>query len=252
MIKITDDDLVLLYYGEHEDPALARKVAADQELSARFEALGAELGQIDNFSPPVPDEDYGVDTWLKISPQLTVSPENSTGFWNSLRHGLARPRFSFTGIAAVAVVAVLAFMLGRQGTQPGMELPTDNGIPQTASLGQLDTQRLLTSSVSGHLEQLNIVLTEFANSEESRSNEAERATDMLVANRLYRQAAAARGDQALATFLAGLEPLLIEMAYEAHQGSPATRNRMQQEIRGSLLFRVRAVSQRLQNSTIST
>ena len=252
MNKITDDDLVLLYYGEHEDPALARKVAADQELSARFEALGAELGQIDNFSPPVPDEDYGVDTWLKISPQLTVSPENSTGFWNSLRHGLARPRFSFTGIAAVAVVAVLAFMLGRQGTQPGMELPTDNGIPQTASLGQLDTQRLLTSSVSGHLEQLNIVLTEFANSEESRSNEAERATDMLVANRLYRQAAAARGDQALATFLAGLEPLLIEMAYEAHQGSPATRNRMQQEIRGSLLFRVRAVSQRLQNSTIST
>jgi len=252
MKKITNDDLVLLYYGEHENPELAKMVAADLELSARFEALGLELGQIDNFSPPARDDDYAAETWLKISPQLAVSRENPAGFWNRLRNGLAQPHFSFAGVAALSVVAVLAFMLGRQGTQPGIELPITNGIPQTASLAGLGTQRLLTSSVSGHLEQVNIVLTEFANSDESRANEAERVTDMLVANRLYRQAAAARGDQALASFLAGLEPLLIEMAYEAHQDSPATRNRMQQEIRGSLLFRVRAVSQRLQNSTIST
>lgn len=252
MKKITNDDLVLLYYGEHEDPGLAKMVAADPELSVRFDALGLELGQIDNFSPPAHDEDYGVETWLKISPQLAVSREKPAGFWSSLRNGLAQPRFSFSGVAALAVVAVLAFMLGRQGTQPGLELPTANGIPQTASLAELDTRRLLTSSVSGHLEEINMAFTEFANSDKSRANEAERATDMLVANRLYRQAAAARGDQALASFLAGLEPLLIEMAYEAHQDSPATRNRMQQEIRDSLLFRVRAVSQRLQNSTIST
>ncbi|MEE4216140.1 MAG: hypothetical protein V2I48_00860 [Xanthomonadales bacterium] len=252
MKKITNDDLVLLYYGEHDDPGLAKMVAADPELSARFEALGNELGQIDSFSPPARDDNYGVDTWMKISPQLAVSHEKPAGYWSRLRAGLAQPRFSLAGVAAVAVVAVLTFMLGRQDTQPGMELPIDNKISQSTAMAQLDTERLLTSSVSGHLEQLNIVLTEFANSDHSRTNEAERATDMLVANRLYRQAAAARGDHALASFLAGLEPLLIEMAYEAHRDSPATRSRMQQEIRDSLLFRVRAVSQRLQNSTIST
>jgi hypothetical protein len=117
---------------------------------------------------------------------------------------------------------------------------------------ELDTTRLLTASVSGHLEELNIVLTEFVNSDQSAAFEAGRATDMLVANRLYRTAAAARGDHKLATFLAGLEPLLIELAYEAYRESPETRGRMQQEVRDSLLFRVRAVSQHLQNSTVST
>ena len=66
------------------------------------------------------------------------------------------------------------------------------------------------------------------------------------------QRTAARGDQKLAAFLASLEPLLIEMAYEAYRNSPETRGRMQQEVRDGLLFRVRAVSQQLQKSTLST
>lgn len=252
MKEISNDELVLLYYGEHDDPGLAAKVAASPELSARFDALTAELGQIDHFAPPALDQSYGAETWLKISPQLAVAQEEPAGFWNSLRSGLARPRFSFAGITALGVVAVLAFMLGRQDMQPGSEMQAGTGSPQTAMLAEMHSQRLLTSTVSGHLDQLNIVLTEFAYSDESPALEAEQATDMLVANRLYRQAAASRGDHKLAAFLAGLEPLLIEMAYEAHRDSPETRKRMQQEVRDSLLFRVRAVNQQLQNSTLST
>jgi hypothetical protein len=116
----------------------------------------------------------------------------------------------------------------------------------------LDTARLLTASVSEHLEQMNVVLTEFAHGPESPNFGAERATGLLVTNRLYRQAAAARGDRQLAGFLASLEPLLIELAYEAWRDSPQTRDRMQQEVRERLLFRVRAVSQQLQNTTVST
>jgi hypothetical protein len=142
-------------------------------------------------------------------------------------------------------------MLGRQGGQPEGSMPGEAGLPQVAAM-QLDTKRLLTSSVSGHLDQLNIVLTEFVNMDDSSAFDAERVTDMLVANRLYRQSAAARGDQKLAAFLAALEPLLIELAYEAYRDSPTTRNRMQQEVRDSLLFRVRAVNQHLQQSTLST
>ena len=250
MKQITNEDLVLLYYGEHEDPGLAARVAASPELSARFDALSAELGLMDRVSPPTRDDDYGVDTWLKLSPRLAVAQEQPASFLDSLRATLARPRFSFAGVAAMAFVAVLAFLLGRQGTPPGGEL-LEPGLPQMAA-SELDTTRLLTASVSGHLEELNIVLTEFVNSDQSAAFEAGRATDMLVANRLYRTAAAARGDHKLATFLAGLEPLLIELAYEAYRESPETRGRMQQEVRDSLLFRVRAVSQHLQNSTVST
>ena len=251
MSKITNDDLVLLYYGEHEDPDLARRVASSPELSARFEALSNELAAMDQYAPPALDEAYGAETWMKISPQLAATQEKPAGFFNGLRAALARPRFSFAGVAAVALVAVLAFMLGRQGTQPGSMGTVESGLPQIAAM-ELDNGRLLTSSVSGHLDELNIVLTEFVNMDESSAFNAERVTDMLVANRLYRQSAAARVDQKLAAFLAALEPLLIELAYEAYRDSPATRNRMQQEVRDSLLFRVRAVNQHLQQSTLST
>ena len=69
---------------------------------------------------------------------------------------------------------------------------------------------------------------------------------------LYRQAAASKGNLQLAAFLAELEPLLIELAYEAHKTSPATRDRMQQEVRDSVLFRVRIMNQQLSNSNVST
>ena len=53
-------------------------------------------------------------------------------------------------------------------------------------------------------------------------------------------------------FLGDLEPMLIELAYEAYRHSPATRDRMQQEVKDNLLFRVRLISQQLNNSTLST
>lgn len=249
MKPISDDDLVLLYYGEHDDPGLAARVAGDAELSRRFDAIGAELGQLDRFAPPPRGEDYGADTWQAISARLANDEPRPAGLLQTLRGVLARPRFSFAGVAALALVAVLAFMLGRQGTVPVSQPPA--GAPAMAA-NDLDTERLLTASVSEHLEQMNIVLTEFANGPESPNFGAERATDLLVSNRLYRQAAAARGDQKLAAFLASLEPLLIEMAYEAWRDSPQTRDRMQQEVRERLLFRVRAVGQQLQNTTVST
>ena len=251
MKKITDNDLLLLYYGEHDDQELARIVASSAELSARFDRLSAEMAAMDQFAPPVRDENYGAETWMNISPALAAASDEPDGFLAGLRSALARPRFSFAGVAAVAVVAVLAFMLGRQGGQPGGTMPADPVAQPMAAL-EMDSARLLISSVSAHLDQLNIVLTEFVNMDESSAFSAERVTDMLVANRLYRQSAASRGDQKLAAFLAALEPLLIELAYEAYRESPETRGRMQQEVKDSLLFRVRAVSRHLQNTTLST
>ena len=52
MKTIRDDDLVLLYYGEHEDPTLARRVAADPELSRRFQRLSTELATLEHWTAP--------------------------------------------------------------------------------------------------------------------------------------------------------------------------------------------------------
>ncbi len=251
MNKITDEDLVLLFYGEHDDPDLAAKVARSEELSARFDALCAELKLADAYHPPHRGSDYGADVWQKISPRLEGERKQATGRFGSWLAALGQPRFSLAGALSIALVAVLAFMFGRNGVQDGFEeLTVPLNIPVVA-MADIDSDRLLTHSVSSHLEQVNLVLTQFANSTSSRSNEATYATDMLVSNRLYRQAATTQGNHKLAAFLAELEPLLIELAYEAQSGSQATRERMQKEVRDSLLFRVRVMNNQLNKPEIS-
>ena len=265
MKNITDDDLTLLYYGEHNDPGLAARVAASVELSTRFDALCTELQAVDVLVPPERGDDFGAEVWRRISPRLATGQDQPVSRWKALLPSLRQPRFSFAGAFSIAMVVTLAFFLGRQGGQPGEALQLESSAGPALVLADIDAGRLLTRSVSSHLEEVNLVFTQFANtpqSSETRSseaqasetqssdNEARRATDMLVANRLYRQAAVAKGDLKLAAFLAQLEPVLIELAYEAHKTSATTRDRMQQEIRNSLLFRVRVMNKQLNHSQI--
>ena len=248
---ITDEDLTLLYYGEHEDPALALTVAESAELSARYDALCAELKLADAYQPPQRGDDYGAEVWQRISSQLGTAEKNPVSRLSAWFASILRPRFSLAGALSIVLVAALAFMLGRNGAQDiGNDATSPAGLTPTRVAG-IDSDRLLSRSVAAHLEQVNIVLTQFVNTNETSSNETEHATDMLVANRLYRQAAEAQGNQKLASFLADLEPLLIELAYQAQSGSPATRERMQQEVRDGLLFRVRVMNNQLNKPEIS-
>jgi hypothetical protein len=251
MRKITDDDLMLLYYGEHDDPELALRVAESEELSARYDALCAELELADAYAPPARDDNYGSEVWQRISPKLAEEAGGQTTGFRAWLNTLSQPRFSLAGAMSIVLVAFLAFLLGRN---TGLDVPTEPVIPDGGmSLAEagIDAQRLLTNSVSGHLEELNIVLTQFANSDEADPNESTYATDMLVANRLFRQAASAQGNRQLAAFLGELEPLLIEMAYEAQTRSRESRQRMQAEVRDGLLFRLRTMNKKLNQSEIS-
>ena len=251
MRKITDEDLILLYYGEHDDPALAVTVAESDEFSARYDALCDELKLADAYQPPLRGDDYGAEVWQRISPVLAEADTRSTGRLGAWLASLVQPRFSLAGALSIALVAALAFTLGRNGSQETGSQPM---VPPTATqvaLADIDSSRLLTHSVSAHLEQVNLVLTQFVNTSVTSSNETGYATDMLVANRLYRQAAESQGNHKLAVFLADLEPLLIELAYGAQSGSPATRERMQQEVQNGLLFRVRVMNKQLNKPQFS-
>jgi hypothetical protein len=265
MKNITEEDLILLFYGEHDDPKLAQYVAGSENLSARFEQLSAELSLVENFVPPERDENYGSDVWQQISTKLEPTANKKRGILAWFRNGflgqLSTPSVSLAGATSIAVVATLAFIIGRQGgQQPVNTIPNPQSgelITQAATAAEvyayasIDSERLLTRSVAGHLEQVNLMLTQFANTNVSTAKETEYATDMLVANRLYRQAASNQGDTQLAAFLASLEPLMIEMAYEAQKGSPETRERMQQEVKNGLLFRVRVMNNQLSKSEVS-
>ena len=252
MKHITDDDLTLLYYGEHENPELPAEVAGSPELSQRFDELSAQLQRMDEWMPPARGDDYGSDVWRRIEPRLTPEYSEAGPRWKAWLAGLMQPRLSLAGALSLVLVASLAFMLGRQADQSDSPLPQVQELPSSIAFSGMDTERLLTSSVSGHLEQLNLTFTQFANSPETSLAAAERATDMLIANRLYRKSAESQGKQQLARFLAGLEPLLIELAYEAHKATPESLDRMQKEVRDTLLFRVRVMNQQLKQPNIST
>jgi len=242
---ITDEDLTLLYYGEHEDPALAATVAESAELSARYDGLCAELKLADAYQPPLRGDDYGADVWQRISPRLGDEKSKAGGRLGNWLATFFQPRFSLAGALSIVLVAALAFMLGRNGgTLPGSDPVNATSVAATSG-AEINSDRLLNRSVSAHLEQVNILLTQFVNTSETSAGETGHVTDLLVANRLYRQAAVAQGNQKLAAFLADLEPLLIELAYQAQSGSAATRERMQQEVENGLLFRVRVMNQQL-------
>ncbi len=248
---ITDEDLTLLFYGEHDDPALAVLVAESEEFSARYDALCAELKLVDAYQPPQRGDEYGAEVWQRISSQLGDEDTKTTGRLGEWFASLVQPRFSLGGALSIALVAILAFTLGRNGGQVTTNDPSTPPGVTPVTLADIDSSRLLGHSVSAHLEQVNLVLTQFVNTSETSSKDTEYATDMLVANRLYRQAAVSQGNQKLAAFLADLEPLLIELAYQAQSGSAATRERMQQEVKDGLLFRVRVMNKQLNKPEIS-
>ena len=249
MSKISDEELTMLYYGEHEDPDLAARVAQSKELSARFAALSEAMELVDSYQAPDRGEDYGAEVWQRIAPHLGHSgngPESASEPWWAV---LTRPRVSLAGIFSLAMVAVLAFMLGRNGNIP---IQPGNPVEFPPAFTGINSERLLDTRVAGHLGRLNVGLTEFAHSQNPSTGEADWAMDMLVANRLYRQTATAGGNRRLASFLEGLEPLLIELAYEAHLDSVTTRRRMQEEVREDLLFKIRVMNKQLKTKEIST
>jgi len=249
MRKVTEKDLTLLYYGEHKEPDLAAIVAESAELSARFKALSDELELVDAYQPPERGVEYGAEVWQRISPHLIASQPHSKPRFSDWWQAISQPRFSTAGLFGLIIVATLAFTLGRNvdGPVPGITEPAP-----VAGFSMIDKGRLLSSSVSNHLEKLNVVLTEFAISNRQGVNDSDWAMDLLLTNRLYRQAASAGGDRRLAGFLASLEPLLIELAYEAHTASNNARERMQKEVRDDLLFKIRVMNKQLKTSRLTT
>jgi hypothetical protein len=229
MKTYTDDDLVLFFYGEHDDPVAIREaLAADPELRDRFEALESVLSAVDL---PVPERPagYGARVWARLHPRL-----EKRSFWSFV----PGPRLAW---AAAVLLLVIGFAAGRFWPQ------TPQTLPEPAR------DRILAGAVAGHLESSERLLVEVANAGPSEDLDlsAERAwaQDLLEANRLYRQTARNGGRKRLATLLDELEPFLLELAHATDESSPeemqALRDRIDEQ---ALLFKVRILGERLEQS----
>ena len=246
MRELHDEDLILHYYGESEDPEeILTLLASSPELSARYEALCRTLDAVgDSDGAPERPESYGAEVWEKLQPRLQFSPPSRLlPFWPA-REDRRAPAGRLGWLAAAVLLLAVGFLAGRFWPRP-----------EPAALSAEGRERILTRTMAAHLERSERLLAEVANAEADGSVDlsAERqwARDLLAANRLYRQITQRGGRPMLSSLLDDLEPFLLELAHSPSE-MPAEdladlRARIEEQ---ALLFKMRVVSRRLERKPL--
>lgn len=231
-MHVSDDDLVLHYYGELDAPAEAAArahLAACERCRASYLTLQRVLAEVEAAPEPVLPAGFERTVWARLEPQL---PAHRTGWPSWLPLTPARLALA----AAVMVLVAGAFMAGR----------VSRDVPAGVTAEDL-RERILLVDLEEHLDRSQTMLVELVTSDGPETLdmalERERAEDLVAANRLYRQTAAATGDRAISELLDQLELLLVDLATGPDQLSEddmeAVRSRIDAE---GLLFKVRVLS----------
>lgn len=242
---ISDEQLILLYYGEHDDPQLAAVVAASPELSARLQALGDALAVLDQV-PVAGEESFDVHAlWMKLQPHLVAEPSHhraASKRWRQWLNALRQPRLSLAGLASVLAVAALAFWLGgRHVTAPSPLMAGDAW--RGAALEVFLVQ---------HLNESERWLTHAANRSAGQTLEHQGSVgdvldpvwteSLLHRNRLYRITAANTGQQMVAQVLSDFESVLLQTANQPVATARVVNPQPQIE---RVLFRVRVLNRQV-------
>jgi hypothetical protein len=236
---LTDDDLVLHFYGEMDGAAEAHAVAhltGCDSCRRSYTRLQQVLAAVDAMPAPTLPDGFERTVWARLEPALPAR----RGWLSWI---LARPA-GLAWAAAVVLLVAGAFFAGRLSTPPAGTTE-----PQIASADDI-REAVLLSDLGEHLDRSQTMLIELVSAEEPEARDAidislerERAEELVAANRLYRQTATATGDMTVIALLDELERLLVELAASPDQLSTADLERVQQRIATKdLLFKVRVVS----------
>jgi len=236
MNHISEEQLVLLYYGESTEPAAIKQHLAECEACrSEFRTLQLVLNTVDSAPVPERGAEYGNVVWQRIEKRLGRRK---------------RRRFSQWWIWAPAMAALLvsAFLAGRLTHKPSA--------PELAKNQQI-RERILLVAVGDHLERSQMVLAELSNAPDRKgkldiSDERAMASELVDDNRLYRQTARSTGDTAVANVLDDLERVLIEIAHSPTELSSGQLEDLRQQIeeRG-LLFKVRVLGSKVREQEVS-
>jgi hypothetical protein len=233
---VTEEQLILHYYGEPEGADIDNHLAVCSECRSQYTQLQQVLNVVDM---PVPerDADYEDRVWNGFAPALGVRRRFS--WW--------APR-QWAAVAAMGALVVVAFVAGRYS--PSIDKPniaaTQPGV----------RERVLVVAVGGHLERSQMVLVELKNLPDGQkfdiSDEQSFAADLLSENRLYRQTATSAGEAGLAGILDDLERVLLEVVHSPSTISSAELDDIREQIENQgLLFKMRVVESNL-NQRVQT
>lgn len=245
MNHLSEQDLILHYYGETEDPApVELHLDTCPSCRAAYGALERVLNIVDALPVPERGAAYESDTWRRVKPHvgqafsLPLPPGLSPA---RRRWGWAAFRWPAAAVACASLVA--AFLAGRFSTvsQAPRIAPAVRAVPDT----QLQ-DRILRSAVADYLDRTGIVLVELANATPDGSmdisSEQERAADLLTESRLYQQTALGTGDHMVAGVLDELARVLLEIAHAPSRLEPAQLDDLRLRLRSEgILFRIRVL-----------
>jgi hypothetical protein len=249
-MHVPEDDLVLHYYGEltaQDEARVSLHLGECGACHSEYRRLQQVLMSVDDAALGVPELADGFErtVWARLEPSL----ERDRGGWLS-RLIPSPSRLGWTA-AAVAVV-VGAFFAGRLSPRaPAAPAPEGAPTATVASTANQVRERILLIDLGDHLDRSQRVLVELVTAEgataSDRSSERDRAEQLVWANRLYRETAAATGDSSVVDLLDQLERVLVEVAASPSNPSAREMDDVRRRIEsGSLLFKVRVVSTDLQ------
>ena len=234
-MHLTEDDLVLHYYGELGDAEERQASAHLSECTGcrrEFTRLQRVLRTIDEsaLASDLP-ESFERTVWARLEPNLRSE----------------RPRwFSFVlSPAALALAAVVLVLVGAAFFAGRMSSPAVDAPVNAENADAKVRERILLVDLGEHLDRSQMVLVELVTKDGGIdiSGERAQAEQLLAANRLYRETAAATGETAVGNLLDELERVLVEVAASPDHPSEQELNDVRQQIEAKgLLFRVRIVS----------
>jgi hypothetical protein len=235
-MHIGENDLILHYYGEMDARAEAQTTSHLGECricNASYAKLQQVLAAVEAAPPPELPEGFERIVWARLEPTL----HRRRAAW--LSWAAVSPA-RLAGLAAVLALVAGAFFAGRNWRETTPPSPT-------ATAAAPLRERVLLVDLGEHLDRSQMMLIELVSAGADRgvdmSSERERAEQLVSANRLYRQTAAATGNAALADVLDQLERVLVDVAASSDELSGARLEEVRQQIeRKGLLFKVRVLS----------
>ena len=205
---LTDDELVLHYYGETSDAVDARAashVGGCVECRENLGRLQRVLAMVDEDAPPAADAAFESRVWAGLEPELQLAAGSRQLAAGRSSYHLPPTTYRLAWLAAAAVLLLAAFVAGRMSA-PEMPAPIVATVaPSPAG------DRVLDVDLGDHLDRAELALVGFLTRVEQADGRVA-AEDLIAANRLYRGTAQALGDKNVVTVLDELERALIEIA----------------------------------------
>jgi len=235
---LTEDELVLHYYGELTGTDESRTVAHLSACSAcheSFRHLQRVLAVVDESALAGPELPVNFErtVWAKLEPNLH---DERRGWWSWFVVSPSRLAWA----AMVVILVAAAFAVGRV-------IPRQPTPGELAASAKQIREGILLIDIGDHLDRSQMVLVELASADDQGpvdvSEERTLAEQLLSANRMYRQTAMSTGDTGIANLLDELEHVLVDVAAGPEQLSSQDLDEVRRRIESKgLLFKVRVVS----------